>query len=76
MNSTKCWCIFVCILLMLGNEKRMQPMSKVTRHRSEVKSSRRIRCIHEDLRAHQSIQIDLRQGLTHIHDMGAHLTAF
>ena len=55
---------------MLGNEKRMQPMSKVTRHQSEVKSSRLIRRVHEDPRTHQSTKTDSRQALTHIHDMG------
>ena len=53
----------------------MQPISKVTRHRPNAKSSRRIRRVHEDLRAHQSYQTDLRQALTHIYDMGAHLAA-
>ena len=51
----------------------MQPTSKVTRHRSEVKFSRRIRRVHEDLRAHQSIQTTSRQAMTHIHNMRAHL---
>ena len=61
---------------MLGNEKRMQPMSKVTHHGSEATTSRRIRRVHEDLRAHQSTKTDSRQALTHIHDMGVHLAAF
>ena len=61
---------------MLGNEKRMQPMSKVTHHGSEATTSRRIRRVHEDLQAHQSTKTDSRQALTHIHDMGAHLTVF
>lgn len=74
-NSTKCWYTFICRLLMLGNERRMQPMSKVTRHRSEVKPSRRIRRVHEDLRAHQSTQTTSRQAMTHIHNMRAHLAA-
>ena len=51
----------------------MQPKSKVTRHQSEVKPSRRIRSIHEDLRAHQSYQTNSRQAMTHIHGMGPHL---
>ena len=67
---------FMCRLLMLGNEKRMQPMSKVTHHRSEVKSSRRIKRVHEDLRAHQSTKTDSRQAHTHIYDVGAHLAVF
>ena len=75
-NSTKCWCTVVCRLLMLGNEKRMQPTSMVTHHRSEATPSRRIRCVHEYPRAHQSYQIALGQAMTHIHDMGAHLAAF
>ena len=74
-NSTKCWGTFVCRLLMLGNERRMQPKSKVTRQRSEAKSSRQIRRIHNDLRAHQSIQTTSRQAITHIHNMRAHLAA-
>jgi len=61
---------------MLGNERRMQPKSKVTRHQSEAKSSQRIRRIHEDLQAHQSFQTDSRQAFTHVHDMGVHLAAF
>ena len=75
-NSIKCWCIFMCRLLMLGNERRMQPKSKVTRRGSEATTSRRIRCVHEDLRAHQSTQTDSRQAHTHIHGMRAHLAAF
>ena len=66
----------MCRLLTLESKKRMQPMSKVTRHRSEVKSSRQIRHVHEDLRAHQSYQTDVRQAHTHIYDMGAHLEDF
>ena len=60
----------------LGNERRMQPISKVTRPRSKVKSSRRIRCIHEDLRAHWSTQTISEQAHTHIYDMRAHLAVF
>ena len=66
----------MCRMLMLGNEKRMQPISKVTHHRSKATPSRRIRCIHEDPRAHQSYKTNSRQALTHIHDMGAHLEVF
>ena len=66
----------MCRLLMLGNEKRMQPMSKVTHHGSEATTSRRIRRVHEDLRAHQSYQTNVRQAHTHIYDMGAHLEDF
>jgi hypothetical protein len=62
----KCWCIFICRLLMLGNKKRIQPMTKVTCHRSKATPFQRIRCVHEDPWAHQSIP-------THIHDMGAYL---
>jgi hypothetical protein len=51
----------------------MQSTSKVTRHRSEATPSRRIRRVHEDPRAHQSYQTALRQAMTHIHDIGAHL---
>ena len=60
---------------MLGNERRMQPKSKVTHHRSKAKSSQQIRRIHNDLRAHQSIQTTSRQAITHIHNMRAHLAA-
>ena len=76
MSSTKCWCIFVCRLLILGNKRIMQPINKVTCHRSETKSSRRIRHVHEDLWAHQSYQTNLRQALTHIYDIRVHLAAF
>ena len=65
----------MCRLIMLGNERRMQPKGKVTRHGSEATTSQQIRRVHEDLRAHQSYQTDLRQALTHIHDIGAHLAA-
>ena len=57
------------------HERKTQSISKVTRHRSEVTPSRRIRCVHEYPRAHQSYQIALGQAMTHIHDMGAHLAA-
>jgi hypothetical protein len=53
----------------------MQPISKVTHHRSEATPSQRIKHVHEDLRAHQSIQTNLKQALTHIDDMGGHLAA-
>ena len=66
----------MCRLLMLENEKGRQPKRKMTRHGSEATTSQRIRCVHEDLRAHQSYQTDLRQALTHIYDMGVHLAAF
>jgi len=66
----------MCRMLMLGNERRMQPKSKVTCHGSEATTSRRIRRVHEDLRAHQSTQTDSRHALTHIYDMRAHLAAF
>jgi len=58
---------------VLGIEKRLQLISKVTCHRSETTHSRQIRCVHEDPRAHQSYQTALRQAMTHIHDMRAHL---
>ena len=67
--------IYVQVAFMLGNERIMQSISKVTRHGSEATISRQIRRVHEDLRAHQSYQTDFRQALTHIHDMGAHLAA-
>ena len=51
----------------------MQPTSKVTRHQSVATPSRRIRRIHKDPWAHHSYQTTLRQAMTHIHDMGAHL---
>ena len=54
----------------------MQPTSKVTRHQSVATPSQRIRHVHEDPRAHQSYQTNLRQALTHIYDMRVHLTAF
>ena len=47
--------------------------SKATRHQSVATPSRRIRCIHEDQRAHQSFQTALRQAMPHIYEMGAHL---
>ena len=46
----------MCRLLMLENERRMQPKSKVTCHGSEATISRQIRRVHEDLRVHQSYQ--------------------
>ena len=51
----------------------MQPTSKATRHQSDATPSRRIRCVHDDPRAHQSYQTASRQAKTHIHNMGAHL---
>ena len=66
----------MCRLLMLGNERRIHPKSRVTRHESEATTSRQIRRVHEDLRAHQSTKTDSRQALTHIHDMRAHLAVF
>ena len=66
----------MCRVHLHGNERRMQLISKVTRHRSEATPSRRIKRVHEDPRAHQSYQIALGQAMTHIHDMGAHLAAF
>ena len=54
----------------------MQPTSKATRHQSVATPSQQIRRVHEDPRAHQSYQTNLRQALTHIYDMGVHLTAF
>ena len=56
-------------------EKETQPM-RMTHHQSEVKPSQQIRCIHEDLRAHQSYLTDSRQAMTHIHNMRAHPAAF
>jgi hypothetical protein len=61
---------------MLGNERRMHPKSKVTHRWSKTTTSRWIRPVHEDLRAHQSTQTDSRQAHTDIYDMGAHLAAF
>ena len=61
--------------LAATQEKETQPM-RMTHHQSEVKPSRRIRCIHKDLRAHQSYQTDSRQAMAHIHNMRAHLAAF
>ena len=61
--------------LAAAHERETQPVSKATRHRSEATPYQRIRRVHEDPRAHQSYQTDLRQALTHIHDMGAHLAA-
>ena len=61
--------------LAAAHERETQPISKATRHRSVATPSRQIRRVHEDPRAHQSYQTDLRQALTHIHDMGAHLAA-
>ena len=52
----------------------MQPTSKMTHHQSVATPSRRIRHVHEDLRAHQSYQTASRQAMTNIHNMGAHLT--
>jgi len=75
-NSTKCWCTFMCKWPMLENERRRRPKSKVTRRGSEATTSRRIRCVHEDLRSHQSTQTDSRLAHTHIYDMRAHLAAF
>ena len=54
----------------------MQPTSKVTRHQSVATPSQWIRHVHEDPRAHQSYQTNLRQALNHIYDMGVRLTAF
>jgi hypothetical protein len=53
----------------------MQPTSKVTRHQSVATSSQQIRRVHEDPRAHQSIQTTLRGAHTPGYDMGAHLAA-
>ena len=60
--------------LAATQEKETKPM-RMTRHQSEVKPSRRIRCIHKDLQAHQSYQTDSRQALTHIYHMGVHVAA-
>ena len=54
----------------------MQPTSKTTCHQSEATPSRRIRRVHKDPRAHQSIQTALRGAHTPGSDMGAHLAAF
>ena len=53
----------------------MKPTSKVTRHQSVATPSQRIRHVHEDPRAHQSIQTTLRGAHTPGYDMGAHLAA-
>ena len=54
-----------CLCLEMRGE--CSPKSKVTRHASEATTSRRIRCVHEDLRAHQSTKTDSRQAHTHIY---------
>ena len=51
----------------------MQPTSKATRHQSDATPSRRIRCVHDDPRAHQSYQTASRQSMIHIHNMRPHL---
>ena len=61
---------------MVGNERRMQPKRKMTRHGSEATTSIRIRHVHEELRAHKSYQTDLRQAQTYMNDIGVHLAAF
>ena len=45
--------------LAAAHERKTQPISKETHHRSEATPSRRIRRVHDDLRAHQSYQTDL-----------------
>jgi len=61
--------------LAAAHERETQPISKVTRHRSEATPSRRIKRVHEDLRAYQSYQTTSRQALAHVYLMGIHLAA-
>ena len=62
--------------LAAAHERETQSISKETRQQSEATTSRQIRRIHMDLRAHQSYQTDSRQAMTHIHNMRAHPAAF
>ena len=66
----------MCRMLIIGNERRMQPKSKVTHCWNEATTPRWIRHVNEDLRGHKSTQTDSRQAHTHIYDMGAYLAAF